>query len=236
MSRQRFIYPSIWQCPELADLPPCGVILFVGCFSTADDHGRRRAEPELLKADIFPLRRDVSVADVGQLRDKLAQVGLIRVYGGGKFLDLPTWEKWQTPKYRKDSRLPAFRAESVPNPGQLRDKLARSPGQIGSKIVPDVVVPYLTEQDSIGVSPAAAGASSPQAGTRPSGGAPTTAVPLYLQEHTPSPPFDLEKFFREGGIPLRGTPEHETWKAWKAKRAGEDRRVVRAGELGGRAP
>lgn len=131
MSRQRFIHPNIWRCPELARLPADAQLLFIGCFSTADDYGRRRAEAELLKADIFPLRDDLSAPNVGQIRDKLAQVGLIRIYGDGKYLDLPTWGKWQRPKYRKDSHIPEFRAKLAPKPGQTGDNLSPDPGQIG---------------------------------------------------------------------------------------------------------
>lgn len=127
MSVQRFIYPSIWRCPELAELPPDAQLLFIGCFSTADDEGRRSADPALLKADIFPLRNDISPDSVRDLTRSCAEAGLIRVYGAGKYLDLPNWDRYQKPKYKKPSKIPEYAPdppgtcpEPGPNPGQTR--------------------------------------------------------------------------------------------------------------------
>ena len=112
MSIQRFIHPSIWNSDHFNAIEtPMAQLLFIGCFSTADDHGRRRASGSSLKGDIFPQRSDVTIEQVEEMRGRLANLGLIRVYSGpdgGLILDLPTWSTYQHPKYRKESVLPEY--------------------------------------------------------------------------------------------------------------------------------
>lgn len=132
MSVQRFIYPSIWRCPALASLAPDAQLLFIGCFSTADDEGRRPADPCLLKADVFPLRGDIGPDSVRDLLRTCAEAGLVRVYGQGQWLDLPSWHKYQKPKYRKPSRIPPFSPEPGPNQPGTRAEPAPDPGETRS--------------------------------------------------------------------------------------------------------
>ena len=110
MSRQRFIHPQIWRSPEFVGLPPTARLMFIGCITTADDHGRRRAEPELLKADIFPLNPEIGKTPLIKLRGLLEKAGLVRIYGDGRYMDIPNWSKYQNPKYQKPSKIPEFLA------------------------------------------------------------------------------------------------------------------------------
>lgn len=130
MSRQRFIHPSIWRSPEFRKLSSNGKLLFIGCFSTADDEGRRSADPILLRNDFWP-DGGIKVAHVSELLENLEAMSLIRRYGEAKrWLELASWGKFQNPKYKKASTIPPF---SGPNPGQTRAESGPSPGQIGPK-------------------------------------------------------------------------------------------------------
>lgn len=127
MSTQRFIYPQIFRSEQVASLSPMGRLLFIGCFTTADDEGRRKATPASIRADIFPLD-DIPLAEVEKLRDEVAASGLIRVYFGpesGPILDIPNWARFQNPKYVKKSIFPAYSATL----GQSGPEAGRKPGE-----------------------------------------------------------------------------------------------------------
>ena len=114
---RRMIDPEIWFNDKVTSLPDAGRLLFIGIFSNADDDGRLKASPKFLKAHIFPYDADKSLELIQELRDKCAEVGLIRLYTNstGEFLDLPGWSEHQ--HIRKDrytpSKLPAYE-DSVP--------------------------------------------------------------------------------------------------------------------------
>ena len=59
MSRERLIHESIWQSRQFVRCSLCARLLFIGIVTTADDQGRRTADSESLKLDIFiPQDRD----------------------------------------------------------------------------------------------------------------------------------------------------------------------------------
>lgn len=108
---RRMITPEIWFNEKMSSLPDAGRLLFIGIFSNADDDGRLKASAKFLRAHIFPYD-DKTDGLVAELRDKCAQVGLIRLYTNGtqEFLDIPGWHEHQ--QIRKDrytrSKLPSF--------------------------------------------------------------------------------------------------------------------------------
>lgn len=115
MSIQRFIHPSIWTSEDFASLDPWARLLFIGCFSTADDEGRRKASPASLKAEIFPLD-DHKLSDISTWTRQVADMGLIRVWSGPDdvlYLELPKWADYQKPKYKKKSRIPKYDPDRV---------------------------------------------------------------------------------------------------------------------------
>lgn len=106
MSRERRIHPEIWTSDDAMALSYIGErTLFIGMFSTADDHGRGKASPASLKAAIFP-SDPVTAEQVREWRDTIADRGMATIYTGdeGKDVyDLPSWHRWQRPKWRKAS-------------------------------------------------------------------------------------------------------------------------------------
>lgn len=109
---RRMITSDIWFNEKVASLPDAGRLLFIGIFSNADDDGRLKASAKFLKAHIFPYDDDKTLKLIKELRDKCAQVDLIRLYTNDKeeFLDIPGWVEHQ--HIRKDrytpSTLPGF--------------------------------------------------------------------------------------------------------------------------------
>ncbi|GAH88484.1 unnamed protein product, partial [marine sediment metagenome] len=86
--------------------------LFIGIFSNADDDGRLKASPKFLKATIFPYDVNKTDAQIKELRDSCANLGLIRLYNknNSEYLDIPGWQEHQ--QIRKDrythSKLPSI--------------------------------------------------------------------------------------------------------------------------------
>lgn len=129
MSVQRFIHPKIWRSETLSKLTAEEQLFFIGVFSTCDDYGRRRAESELLKADIYPMRPKIGLKTIEKMVNSLKNAGLLRVYGDGRYMDIPTWSKYQKPKYRKESDIPPFSGPNCPRTGA---ESGPEPGRVGA--------------------------------------------------------------------------------------------------------
>ena len=109
MARQRFIWPNLWDDPALGRLKPEARLLYIGCFSLADDQGRLLGDPASLKAKVFPYDSRLSATRTRQLRDAvLAASNSLLLYedGGVEFLWFKNWTKYQKPKYPKPSTYP----------------------------------------------------------------------------------------------------------------------------------
>ena len=117
MSRQRFIHPKIWMSEQVMELSLEARLLFIGLFSTADDAGRRKASPVSIKAEIFPLD-SIDLDTIDRLLLEVAGQSLIRLYSdtdGCPIMDIPSWAKYQNPRYKKDSELQEY-AEDLRRP------------------------------------------------------------------------------------------------------------------------
>jgi hypothetical protein len=108
MARQRFIWPDLWTNPGFGQLEPLEQVLYIGCFSNADDHGRLRGDTEYLKANVLPRSR-VRNAKIRAAREHVCEQMNLTLYvvDGLEYLAFPNWAKWQKPKYPSASRLPA---------------------------------------------------------------------------------------------------------------------------------
>lgn len=108
MARQRFIWPDLWEDPEIGRLEPVVQLFFIGCFSNADDEGRLLANPAFLRATIFPYL-DFTIDEVTEIRDA-AVAGcthlLLYEVENVAYLAFEKWSSYQKPKYPKPSKLP----------------------------------------------------------------------------------------------------------------------------------
>jgi hypothetical protein len=114
MARQRFIWPSLWEDPDLGRVDPLAELLYIGCFSNADDEGRLIGDPTYLKTQMFRYR-SISPARVRKLRDELAAVcSNFHVYTvhDVDYIQFLNWPTFQKPKYPTPSKLPS--PEAIP--------------------------------------------------------------------------------------------------------------------------
>lgn len=79
MARIRTIKPEFWQDERLGQLPMSVRMLFLGLVSMADDEGRMRGSPLLIRAQVFPYDLEV---DVVAGLDQLESIGRIQRYQG----------------------------------------------------------------------------------------------------------------------------------------------------------
>lgn len=116
MARQRFIHPSLWDDPDLGKLPTEAMLLYIACFSNADDDGRLVGDPAHLRALAFKYRR-VSERRTRELREMIAErCGSFCVYTVGEtdYIAFRNWSEFQHPKYPKPSALPEPPSPTLP--------------------------------------------------------------------------------------------------------------------------
>lgn len=109
MARQRFIWPAIWDDPDLAGIPEGAHLLYIACFSLADDEGRLDGSPTFLRSQAFPYR-NISKRTVKRYLDAIDQAcGNFHVYvvNGREYISFSNWREFQKPKYPSPSKLPA---------------------------------------------------------------------------------------------------------------------------------
>jgi hypothetical protein len=110
MAQKRMLYSNIWESGQIAKLSKPARLLYIGTITIADDDGRFKANPSLLRSKVFPLDEDVTVADVSTWLKEIIDVGLITTYevAGEIFAFHPNWTKYQTLRAdrKKDSLIP----------------------------------------------------------------------------------------------------------------------------------
>lgn len=116
MPRIRTIKPEIWTDEALGGCPLGARLLYIGMITQADDEGRLRAAPALLRSVVFPYDAKVTPSVVSGWLEALVQAGLVRCYevSGEVFADIPSWSKHQTINRPRDSHLPAFQNRRKP--------------------------------------------------------------------------------------------------------------------------
>ena len=108
MPNRRMIHASIWQDEDIAGLTDRQQLLFIGLFSNADDQGRLKGHPMLVKSLVFPFR-DIPPKDIlADLDSILAAASILRYEVGGKqYLQFEKWWTFQRHQWAKPSPLPA---------------------------------------------------------------------------------------------------------------------------------
>jgi hypothetical protein len=93
MARIRTIKPDAFTSDSLSSVPRGVRWTFAGLWTYADDQGRARDDVRLIKAALYPLDDDVSLADIAADLERLAGVDCICRYevDGKRFLHMPNW-------------------------------------------------------------------------------------------------------------------------------------------------
>lgn len=108
MARQRFIWPEMWSDPDLASLPPGAHLLYIACFSLADDEGRLDGSSAFLRSHCFTYRT-VSLSQLTRWKKQVAEVCkdfCLYEHNGREYIAFRNWGKYQKPKYPSPSKLP----------------------------------------------------------------------------------------------------------------------------------
>lgn len=102
--KARLIHPEFFTDVRVCALSAYARLLLMGLWLHSDDHGRANYLPKLIAGEVFPHEH----VDVEPLLTEIREAGLIRVYEvrGQSYFLVPTWDKWQKPKYKADSKIP----------------------------------------------------------------------------------------------------------------------------------
>lgn len=104
MARKRMIDPSIWQDEGMAELSPRQQLLYIGLFSNADDAGRLKGTPAVIRMILPTLYAGCELSDIECDLDAVlrSMSQLMRYEVDGRsyltFRNYPTWQKIQKPQ------------------------------------------------------------------------------------------------------------------------------------------
>jgi len=105
------IHTSIWASGQVAKLSYQARLLFIGLITFADDDGRLKGNPSLLRSQIFPYDEEVSVKNVENWLKEVLDQNLVLSYviNDEQYLYHPNWSEYQTLRNdrRKESHIPS---------------------------------------------------------------------------------------------------------------------------------
>jgi hypothetical protein len=135
VARIRTIKPTIWQSEQLANVPRDARLLFIGLISHADDDGRLRGAPALIRSEVFPYDDDITPAAIDELLTALEAVRLVVRYvvDDQRYIAIPTFASHQAISKRTASRLPeppSDPTESDTTPAVLPEDSGRTAGAL----------------------------------------------------------------------------------------------------------
>lgn len=115
MPRIRSLKPEHKQHRKVGPLSHFQYRLWVGLITEADDHGRVVAEPEQLRAIIFPYHPKETPPKIQAGLEHLSDLGLCRLYrvGSVQYADLPSWRDHQKVAHPAASKLPEYKDSRI---------------------------------------------------------------------------------------------------------------------------
>jgi hypothetical protein len=107
MARIRTIKPSFWEDELVGALTPVERLVFLGCFSLADDEGRLRGSAAWVRNQLFAYDDAVTREDVELALQRLHALERIVLYGSAqRYVHVPNFAKHQKINRRSESQLP----------------------------------------------------------------------------------------------------------------------------------
>lgn len=96
MARKRMISPDFWADPKIAKLTIAERLLFVGLISNANDYGKLRGQPWIIKGHVFPAD-SITIKQVDRMLEAIRRLGLIERYkiNCEEYIKLCNWDKHQ---------------------------------------------------------------------------------------------------------------------------------------------
>jgi len=114
VARIRSIKPEFFRSVSIAKLGFGARLTFEGLWCYADDEGRYRYEPALLKADVWPVDDDVSAKQCGAWVNELEAAGRVCCYTieGKRYLHIVNWDEHQKIDRRTKPKWPSCPKDS----------------------------------------------------------------------------------------------------------------------------
>ena len=149
----RLINESIRTSEKINSLTWFQEVFFTRLITAVDDFGRFDARPAILKASLFPLKKDVTEQTIEDSLDKLAIIGLVNLYevGGKPYLCLPTWADHQRVRNKRSKYPePVICQQSAANCGKLPQNAARiQSNPIQSESNPNPITPSVLPESEL---------------------------------------------------------------------------------------
>ena len=113
--RIRTIKPEFWTDGKVSSLSYLARLLFIGLWNHADDDGRFKSDPRILKGFLFPVDDKTKVADIhGALTElSLSALVFLTEIDGEQYGCCPNFKKHQKINRPTPSRLPEVTESSV---------------------------------------------------------------------------------------------------------------------------
>lgn len=130
MARIRTIKPGFFTSEDIAGLSLRARLTFIGLWTHADDNGRAKANPRLVKAAVWPLDDDVTVNGVRDDLVELERADRITTYvvDGVEYLQIVRWHEHQKIDRPTVSSIPPPPgAEPEPSTRRTLDEPSTSP-------------------------------------------------------------------------------------------------------------
>ena len=108
MTKRRMIHDCVWQSEAVASLDYRQRLLWIGLITTADDQGRGRAHPGLIRAAVFPFDV-IAQEDIEADLQAIAAQDMVLVYEveDKVYYQVVNWWDYQSPQWVGPSDYPA---------------------------------------------------------------------------------------------------------------------------------
>lgn len=106
--RRRWVQPEFFSSEDVNAIPRDARLTFIGLWAFADDFGRARMNPALIKASVWPLDDEITTEVIEEHLLAMADRDMVSLYAvdGREYLELPGWEHHQPVDKPSKSRIP----------------------------------------------------------------------------------------------------------------------------------
>lgn len=101
--------PEICRSEDVAGLSIAAQLAFERLLLFADDEGRMKYNPKIIKSDVFPLLDEITADDCADLVSEMIEVGLVSIYAvdGANYLHIAKFQKHQVINKPQKSKFPS---------------------------------------------------------------------------------------------------------------------------------
>lgn len=108
MARKRMLSPSFFTSKPVSELSIPAMVTLAGLWCYLDDHGRGEDEPGMVKAEVWPRRKNITERDVAKHLDEIVAKKLVCRYSvaGEALLHIPSWREHQKVSHPQKESVP----------------------------------------------------------------------------------------------------------------------------------